>query len=251
MKRIAFILILYISTTHQFSKAQNIKRSVDELTADTSGWTIVKEWAGKAKNNITILPTIHKQKDTALYQLQITTHSINGAIVYFTGGILVDYGWIRILGSGSTNYLKRTLPMWNKDKTFRKIGTQPSYLLVADDVIGGLYAINGGGLGDDIGKVYYFAPDRLRWENLNVSYTQLIDFFFNGDLNTFYKDFRWNNWKEDLKQIDGDQAFSFYPFLFTAEGKNIDNNIRKKVSIDEIYQFNMEAQNSLNTKGAH
>uniref|UniRef100_UPI00406CCA9C DUF2625 family protein n=1 Tax=Mucilaginibacter sp. CSA2-8R TaxID=3141542 RepID=UPI00406CCA9C len=36
-----------------------------------------------------------------LYNLQLTTRSPMGAITYFTGGILIENGWIRILGSGS------------------------------------------------------------------------------------------------------------------------------------------------------
>ena len=35
-----------------------------------------------------------------------------GAVVYETGGILVDGGWLRILGSGNAR-LTRTLPGWN------------------------------------------------------------------------------------------------------------------------------------------
>ena len=35
----------------------------------------------------------------------------------------------------------------------------PSYLLVADDVLGGFFAINGGTFCGKAGNVFYYAPD--------------------------------------------------------------------------------------------
>lgn len=67
------------------------------------------------KNEIEILPKDSIQADSALFRTQVTTRSPMGAIIYETGGILVDNGWIRILGSGSEK-LKRNFPEWNKGK---------------------------------------------------------------------------------------------------------------------------------------
>ena len=36
-----------------------------------------------------------------------------GAVIFETGGILIDEGWLRILGSGHPR-LPRSLPDWNK-----------------------------------------------------------------------------------------------------------------------------------------
>jgi len=57
-----------------------------------------------------------------------------GAVVNETGVILVDNGWIRILGSGSEK-LKRSLPKWNKGKSFSDFGQAMPFLLIADDAI--------------------------------------------------------------------------------------------------------------------
>ncbi len=35
----------------------------------------------------------------------------------------------------------------------------PSYLLVADDVSGGFFAINGGAFDGKAGNIFYYAPD--------------------------------------------------------------------------------------------
>jgi hypothetical protein len=46
---------------------------------------------------------------------------------------------------------------------------------VADDAAGGCFSINGGGLGDDVGAVYYWAPDILQWEPLGIGYTAFLE----------------------------------------------------------------------------
>ena len=76
-----------------------------------------------------------------------------GTIVFHTGGILIDNGWIRIYGSGSEK-LNRNLPNWNKGKTFQNFGDKPGYLIIADDAVGGFFLLNGGDLGNDLGKIH-------------------------------------------------------------------------------------------------
>lgn len=82
---------------------------------------------------------------------------------------------------GRTNLwkLNRTLPDWNKGKSFNEFGERPPFLLIADDAVGGFFALNGGQLGKDPGKVYYLSPDNLQWESLNISYSDFLDFCFN------------------------------------------------------------------------
>src|SRR5690606_12025169 len=107
-----------------------------------------------------VLPCDTLKAKEALYKTQVTTRSPMGAIIYSSGGLLVDGGWIRILGSGNIK-LNRTIPDWNKGKSFKEFGEPPTFLLVADDAAGGFFAINGGGLGKDAGKVYYLSPDNM------------------------------------------------------------------------------------------
>ena len=78
------------------SSAQIKIRSIKELTVDTSGWPYVKELIKTAKNHVEILPAEPTKAKEALYQTQVTTHSTIGAIIYFTGGLLIDNGWLRI-----------------------------------------------------------------------------------------------------------------------------------------------------------
>jgi hypothetical protein len=83
--------------------------------------------------------------ESALYALQVSSRSPMGAIALETGGLLIDHGWIRVLGGGSAE-LPRTIHEWNDLKPGQAARRVPGAILVADDVIGGLFAVNGGGL---------------------------------------------------------------------------------------------------------
>ena len=200
-----------------------------------------------ATNQLQILPADSSRANDALLKIQVTTRSPMGAIIYNTGGILVDHGWIRILGSGCTT-INRSLPDWNKGKSIQEFGQIPAYLLIADDAAGGFFAINGGAFGKDMGKTYYLSPDRLVWEPLNLTYSDFLYFCFNNDLNEFYQNLRWTNWTKDVVKLDGDKVFNFYPFLWSKEGKDIIKNSRKKIPVDEQFQFNIESRKRLGLK---
>jgi len=218
-------------------------RTLSELVdKEEPGWDLVKEWFKNAKNHYEILPRDDKRAEKELIKAQVTTRSPMGAVIYETGGILIDHGWIRVLGSGHPK-LNRGLIEWNKGKSF-KDDELPQYLLVADDVIGGYFAINAGAFGCDMGHIYYLAQDSLEWENMECGYSDFLSWVFNGDIQLFYKTFKWNTWKEDVTQINGNQVFSFFPFLWT-KCDNIEERSRKPVPIEESFALVMELQQQL------
>lgn len=225
--------------------SQTKMRTVEELINEKdSGWPYVKEWIDSAKNKVEILTVDNQKAKETLYKTQVTTRSPMGSIVYETGGLLIDNGWIRILGSGNEK-LKRSLPDWNLGKAYKDFGQQTPFLLIADDAIGGFYILNGGGLGNDLGRVYYLAPDNLEFEPLNLTYTEFLNFCFNNDLEEFYKGYRWKDWKEDVSKLNGDNVFNFFPYLWTKEGKNIENISRKEIPIEEQYSLNLDFRKQL------
>lgn len=242
MKFLSLTAFIFLTIT---SYSQTKMRPINELIDQKdSGWKLVKEWTDSAKNKIEILPADPQKAKDALYNTQVTTSSPMGAIVYKTGGILIDNGWIRILGSGSTK-LSRSLPEWNKGKSFKEYGEAPSFFLIADDALGGFYILNGGALGEDLGKVYYFAPDNLEYEKLDITYSEFLEFCFNNDLDKYYSGSRWENWKKDLAALQGDQVFNFYPFLWTEEGSDINKVQRKMIPVEEQYSLNLDLRKQL------
>ncbi|HTL30708.1 MAG TPA: DUF2625 domain-containing protein [Tepidisphaeraceae bacterium] len=214
-------------------------RPLSELinTAEPA-WPLVKQWVAEAKNGVEVLPPAQNAAEV-LHQMQVTTRSPMGAIIYETGGLLVDHGWIRILGSGHPR-LPRSIVSWNLGRAFQKVGDPAGFLLIADDVIGGFYAIDGGALGPKPGDVFYFAPDTLRWESLDRNYSNFLQFCFNGDLNGYNATFRWPGWIDEISDLPGDRGIGIYPFPFTAEGKDITKCSRKHIPLSELYGLYVE-----------
>ena len=64
----------------------------------------------------------------------------------------------------------------------------------------------------------------------------------------FYEGSYWNGCKEEVAQANADKVFSFFPPLWTKEGKNLGNSSRKLVSIEESYALTLEFQAQLNNK---
>lgn len=243
MLKLLSTLLFLISTFSCF--AQNKMRPIEDLINTTDpGWVFVQEWISAAKNKVEVLPCDTSKAKNALYKTQVTTRSPMGAIIYSSGGLLIDNGWIRILGSGSDK-LNRSLPDWNKGKSFTNFGEAPTFILIADDAAGGFFAVNGGALGKDLGKVYYQSPDNLEWEPLEMTYTGFLLFCFNNDLNKFYRNLRWTNWEKEVSKLDGNNVYNFYPFLWTKEGKDINKNSRKEIPVQEQYDFNISMRKQL------
>lgn len=119
---------------------------------------------------------------------------------------------------------------------------------MADDAIGGFFAIDGGGLGKSPGKVYYWAPDTLEWEEVADDYSNFLLFCFSGNLKKYYSDYRWKGWEKEVSEINGDQTFNFFPPLWTKEGKKIEQNSRKAIPVEEQYSFNLDMKKQLGIK---
>ncbi len=230
--------ILFFITFNCTVMAQENRRPLEALINTVEpAWPLLQTCIKNAEHTVEVLPVTPENARKTLLEVQVTTRSPMGAIIYNCGGLLVDGGWIRILGSGHAK-MKRSLHTWNWNRT---IGDHPAgYLMVADDAVGGYFAINGGGLGTDIGKTYYFDPATLKWEPLDLTYSQFLEFCFNGDLNGFYKDLRWKGWEKEVASLDGDHVYNFYPMLWSKEGKDINKVSRKPVPVEEQYGFNLQ-----------
>ena len=215
-------------------------RSFDELiqTQDPA-WPLIQEWIAEATNSIEVLPrTLEKAKEE-LVKTQVTIRSVMGAVVYETGGILIDNGWLRILGSGSAK-LPRGLGSWNLGRTQSEPAGPAPYYLFADDVAGGYFAINGGGLNGKVGNVFYLPPDTLEWEDCGKGYSDFLNWALTGDLQLFYENLRWENWREEIHDLNGDSVYTFFPFLWTEEGSDINQVSRKRIPIAEHYASTLD-----------
>lgn len=200
-------------------------------------WPLVQKWISEATNEVKILPANKHQAEKVLLDLQVTTKSPLGAIAYFTGGILFDNGWLRFLGSGH-NELSRNISNWNQIDKTGETSKLEGCLLIADDVVGGFFAINGGLFEGEIGEVFYLAPDTLEWESLEMGYSDFLYWACTGDLQQYYETFRWADWQQEMQTVNGSQGVLIYPHLW-AEGDDINKRSRSIVSIEELWNLNM------------
>lgn len=217
-------------------------KSIEQLVdINEHAWQEIQDVLNQGETPYTILPKKDLQAQTTLLQMQITTKSYLGCIAYETGGILFDQGWIKLLGSGN-EHIYGDLLSWNgqsQPESGASIITQPlaKALVVAYDVVGGFFALNGGGLGEQP-SIYYFAPDTLEWEDTELSYSEFVVWLASGRLSQFYETMRWNGWQDDISALSPDRAIHFYPPLWTQEGST-DQSSKKAVPVAEFWNMNI------------
>ena len=53
-----------------------------------------------------------------------------------------------------------------------------------------------------LGKIpaaFIICADTLNWESLEVDYSEFLQWALSGDLDTFYENVRWQQWREDVQ----------------------------------------------------
>ncbi len=221
-------------------------RSYQELISDDPAWPGVVKQAAAAPNGAVVLPPVNdEQRRACLLAVQVTTRSTLGALAHETGGVLVDHGFLRHLGSGSPK-LPRQLIAWNEELDI----ALERYMIVADDVVGGVYAVNGsrGELGKVPGRIYYFAPDSLEWEDTELGHTDFVSWTFEGDLATFYESMRWPGWEEEVAKVAGDAALSIVPPLWADGDVSIAERDRRAVPAKELWSLQQDFADALAKK---
>jgi hypothetical protein len=169
--------------------------------------------------------------EQCIYRLQVTARSVLGALALNTGGLLIDSGWLRILGGGadglpdlaSVNGLGDTAPE-----------VPPPLMEVGRDVLGGRFAINGGAFPGAPGQVHYFGPDTLAWHPLGMGHGRFVEWAMSGASAAFYESLRWTGWEAETSGLALDQGMSVYPPLFSAEGHYVQTATRRPVPWREL-----------------
>jgi hypothetical protein len=212
-------------------------KSLEALVIDEdSFFDVMKELVVNSNNQVVILPP-SSDSSQILLDVQVSTRSILGSLIYHTGGVLIDHGWIRILGSGHKS-LPRDVKSWNENSNGSGI------YLIADDAAGGFFAINGGAFSGEVNSVYYWSSDSMEWEDLEVKYSDFFGWLLNCDLNEFYEGLRWEGWENDIQKISTDQCVAFYPFLWTEEG-DCNNSKRAVVPVKEALELKYDLLSQL------
>jgi hypothetical protein len=95
--------------------------------------------------------------------------------------------------------------------------------------------------------MYYWAPDSLDWEPMNIGFTDFFVWSLSDRLAQFYESLRWPSWKADVAQLSGDRCFSFLPELWTKEG-SVTKSHRETVPVGEAFDLKVYIVGELNKK---
>src|SRR3954451_10605944 len=107
-------------------------RPLSELVMpDATAWDELREAVSAAPHPVEVLPADPGRAGSCLQGMQITTRSWLGAVIFHTGGIVVDGGWLRVYGSGRPD---RAL-----DDLIAVNARSPLNYVIADDVLGGRF----------------------------------------------------------------------------------------------------------------
>jgi Protein of unknown function DUF2625 len=215
-------------------------RSAGELAGvPDPAWPEWLELIRLAPVTVLVLPAARQAGLEMLFRLQVTARSPMGALALNSGGILVDHGWVRLLGGGSEGLpdLAAANGLGLPDAS-----GPPPWLTAGFDVLGGRFAVNGGGLPGQPGEVCYWGPDTLAWTPLGGGYSQFARMVLGGGLARFYQDLRWPGWQEEVAALRADQGISVHPFLFTAQSHPIARASRRPVPFAELLGVHDEAE---------
>ena len=184
----------------------------------------------KSKSEIIVLPVDSEKVEKAKSIYKLNDKTSLGEIVTLTGGIICDK-WVRIFGSGDIDFVE-------KNAFLKPFGM----IVVAEDITGGLFSINAENM------VYYFAPDTLEWEELDIKYSDFVFFFVLGgeSVAKFYELCRFDNWQTEIKNIKSNEGLLYVPFLWSKESKEAEAVTPKIVPIDEIQKLQLEMMIALN-----
>ncbi len=173
-----------------------------------------------SEKSIKILPVQDSSKERIKQKYDIKQDSLFGVILENTGGIVID-NWIRLYGAGELDLVSRN-ELFPYDN-----------LVIGEDILGGLFVFL------ESGNIGYFAPDCLEVEDMEIRFNQFLYWCLHGDTDTFYMDYRWENWKEDVLNLSSNEGVAFYPFLW-ANAKNLESRKRSIVPIDEIIRLEFD-----------
>lgn len=169
---------------------------------------------------VKILPSDNSMRERIREKYKINPASLLGRLLENTGGIIIE-NWIRFYGSGELDFISRNNLFPFDD------------LVIAEDVLGGLFIYL------ENGNIGYFAPDCLELEDMEIHLNQFLYWCLHGDTDTFYMDYRWENWQKDLSALGCNEGIAFYPFLW-AQAESLESRKRRIVPMEEIIGLEFE-----------
>lgn len=197
-------------------------------------WSEVQAAAAASPYPVDVLPADPASAARCLDALGFTRQSWLGAVVAHAAGLVVDHGWLRVLGSGG-----RRLP-----DVVSQADPTAGRLVVAHDVLGGVFAWMPAAP-QARPTVHYFGPDDLGWQDLGQGYADWLDVVLHGSLTRFYDNLRWPGWEAEVAAIGLDHGIHTWPPPWSAEGKDLSMVSRKPIPIGELIAYYQDTATQL------
>ncbi|MEU7478458.1 DUF2625 family protein [Lentzea sp. NPDC042327] len=215
-------------------------RDIAELTeVDDPGWPVVAE---AVPASCAVLPPEPGACRAVLLQLQVTVRSLLGAVVLNTGGMVLHHGWLRVYG-GSGGALPSLGEVNGFPETVDPSWAPAGGLVLAHDVLGGVFALNGADCGrsgrpGEPGQVVYFAPDTLEWETFDGGHGAWLMWMLDGGVERYYEGMFWPGWEADVAALGLREGITAYPPLWSGEGAtDVAGATRSPVPMSELLSF--------------
>lgn len=170
--------------------------------------SLIQSWINKSPHKIKVINRVNHQYECDEL-LGITEHSVLGTIVNQVGGISIANNFIRHFGGENTYNL--SIRVVNSIENQRPTMFQ-GVLIVADDIYGGLFAINLCLSDFKPGNILYLPPDKYNWEDLEIGHSDFVYWSMTEDVSLFFK-----TYSEQLKtnlQCDFDETYMVTPPLW-------------------------------------
>ncbi len=219
---------------------------LSRLVADDDAWPLVQSWVGA--RGARLLPGDEIGRGNTLTALQVTTQSVLGAMAFHCGGIVADDGWLRLLAGGQAAAATAGLPSLAEMNGLGHPELEPvapGLLVVAYDVLGGLFGINTGALPAAQGEVAYFGPDTLEWVPLEAGYAAFVEWALTVGLDDFAAHLRWKGWREEVAGLGLDAGLTAYPPPWSHEGSDLGRAQRAPAPMATIWASQARAAKGL------
>ncbi|MEU1205335.1 DUF2625 family protein [Nocardia sp. NPDC005825] len=218
------------------------------IDTDDPAWPELDRKLSTTDVPVDVLPVEPARAREALFRLQVTARSVLGALVLNTGGLLIDHGWLRILGGGHAGLPDVATMSGMPDPTTE--GEPPGGLIFAIDVLGGMFAINGGGLPGKPGGICHFGSETLTWQPIGGGHSAFVDWVLSGGMDGFYADLRWDGWRDEVENLQPDQGLSVYPPLWSAQGRaDIAATSRRSCPLLELTALHLDTAAQFDDQG--
>ncbi len=180
------------------------------------------------KNHVEIIPPDVQCAKTNSEYFQANEQTAFGMLINQSGGAVVE-GVVRLLGSTADPNLRDI-------KAFNERFGGNGFVILGDDIFGGIFALNLGLLPECPGNMIYFAPDTLEFEDMEIKLSQFFEFLRNSDLSEFYGQFSPEEYDAlRAMNVEFNKILHILPPQWSDEFNTEKHDVRA-IGIDEYYR---------------